>query len=132
MPLRAMRVRDYMAASLVVLHPEMEMLHAVHLLVQNRISGAPVTDDRGNLVGVLSELDCMRVALAAGYHEEYGGLVGEYMSTDVRTVQADDSIVDLAQRFLDAPYRRYPVLQDNRLVGQVSRRDVLRALQAMR
>lgn len=132
MPLRAMRVRDYMAASLVVLHPEMEMLHAVHLLVQNRISGAPVTDDRGNLVGVLSELDCMRVALAAGYHEEFGGLVGEYMSTDVRTVQADDSIVDLAQRFLDAPYRRYPVLQDNRLVGQVSRRDVLRALQAMR
>jgi predicted transcriptional regulator len=74
----------------------------------------------------------MRVALAAGYHEDFGGLVGEHMSTDVRTVQADDSIVDLAQRFLNAPYRRYPVLQDNRLVGQISRRDVLRALQAMR
>ncbi len=131
MTLKSVKVRDYMAASLVVLHPEMEILRAIHLFVQNRISGAPVTDEHGNLVGILSELDCMRVALNAGYYEELGGLVREYMSTDVRTVQADASILELAQMFLDAPYRRYPVIDDNRLVGQISRRDVLRALETL-
>ena len=129
--LKSVNVRDYMAASLVVLHPEMEILRAIHLLVENRISGAPVTDEHGNLVGVLSELDCMRVALNAGYYEQLGGQVAEYMSRDVRTVQADTSIITLAQMFLDSPYRRYPVLDDNRLVGQISRRDVLRALGAL-
>jgi len=126
--LKSVKVRDYMAASLVVLHPEMEILRAIQLLVEHRISGAPVTDELGNLVGVLSELDCMQVALNAGYYEQLGGQVAEFMSRDVRTVQADTSIIALAQMFLDSPYRRYPVLDDNRLVGQISRRDVLRAL----
>ena len=129
--LKSVKVRDYMAASLVVLHPEMEILRAIQLLVEHRISGAPVTDELGNLVGVLSELDCMQVALNAGYYEQLGGQVAEYMSRDVRTVQADTSIITLAQMFLDSPYRRYPVLDDNRLVGQTSRRDVLRALGAL-
>lgn len=130
--LKSVRVRDYMAASLVVLQPEMEILRAIHLFIENRISGAPVIDERGNLVGVLSELDCMRVALNAGYYDELGGRVSEYMSRDVRTVQADTSIIALAQMFLDTPYRRFPVLDNNRLVGQISRRDMLRALQAFR
>lgn len=71
----------------------------------------------------------MRVALNAGYHEEYGGHVDEYMSKDVRTVEANASILELAQRFIDGPYRRFPVVDDARLVGQISRRDVLRALE---
>ncbi len=127
--LKSVKVRDYMAAHLVTLSPDMEILRAIHTLVEHRISGAPVVDQRGNLVGVLSEQDCMRVALNAGYYEQYGGRVNEYMSKDVRTVEADASILELAQRFIDTPYRRYPVVQNNRLVGQISRRDVLRALE---
>lgn len=127
--LKSVKVRDYMAANLVMLSPDMEILRAIHTLVEHRISGAPVVDMRGNLVGVLSEQDCMRVALNAGYHEQYGGRVNEFMSKDVRTVDADTSILALAQRFIDTPYRRYPVVHDNRLVGQISRRDVLRALE---
>jgi CBS domain-containing protein len=50
------------------------------------------------------------------------------MTTETETVDADMSIIDLAQRFLDSGYRRYPVVKDNRLIGQISRRDVLRAL----
>jgi len=128
---KPVKVRDYMAASLVVLHPDMEILRAIHLLVQNHISGAPVTDHHGNMVGLLSELDCMQVALNAGFHGELGGHVADFMSREVHTVQADTSIVTLAQMFIDAPYRRYPVLDNNRLVGQISRRDVLRALEAL-
>ena len=80
---------------------------------------------------MLSELDCLKVVLQAGYHGDYGGPVSDYMSGDVQTVNAEMGIVDLAQRFLDSKYRRYPVTDKNRLVGQISRRDVLRALQVI-
>ena len=121
-------VKDYMTGKLVTFHPQTDVLDAIHELVKHGIAGAPVTDDRGNLVGMLSELDCMKIALHAGYHGHWGGPVAEYMTTDTETVDADMSIIDRAQRFLDTSYRRFPVVKDHRLVGQISRRDVLRAL----
>ena len=128
MSLKSCLVRDYMAGSLVTFKPDVDVLDAIHELVKHRIAGAPVVDDRGELIGMLSELDCLKVALNAGYYGDWGGPVVEYMSADVETVDADMNIVDLAQKFLDSRYRRFPVLQGNRLVGQISRRDVLRAL----
>jgi CBS domain-containing protein len=122
-------VKDYMTRTLVTFTPEMDVLDAVHLLVQHRVAGAPVVDDHGSLIGMLSELDCMKVALNASYHGNWGGPVAEYMSGNPQTVDAEMSIVDLAQVFVDSGYRRFPVMQDNRLVGQISRRDVLRALE---
>ena len=129
MPIRSCVVKDYMARTLVTFKPDTDVLDAVHTLVQHRIAGAPVVDDTGNLVGMLSEYDCMRVALQAGYHGTGGGPVSEFMSEGVETVDANMSIVDLAQVFIDKKYRRFPVTQGTRLVGQISRRDVLRALE---
>lgn len=117
-----------MTATVVILHPDMQILTASHLLVQNKISGAPVMDNQGNLVGMLTERDCFRTTLTAGYYEELGGLVADYMSRDVKTVDPDMSVIDLAQLFLKVPYRRFPVMRNNRLIGLISRRDVLRAL----
>ena len=131
MLLRSIKARDYMAANLVTLSPDTEILRAITLLIEHRISGAPVVDERGNLVGVLSGQDCMRVALNAGYHDEHGGRVAEFMSDKVETIDAETSILELAEKFINARFRRYPVLEDNRLVGQISRRDVLRALQTL-
>ncbi len=129
--LKSVKVRDWMTANVLTLSPQMEMLRAIHLLVENRISGAPVVDDHGALVGILSEKDCMQVALGSAYHGDYGGQVREYMNRDVRTVDVHASVLDVAGAFNSAPYRRYPVLDGNRLVGQISRRDVLRALIAL-
>jgi len=70
----------------------------------------------------------MKIALHAGYHGHWGGPVSEYMTANIETVDADMSIIDLAQQFLDTKFRRFPVVKDHRLVGQISRRDVLRAL----
>ena len=128
MPLRAVRVRDYMSGKLVTFSPDTDVLDAILELVQHRIAGAPVVDDHGDLVGVLSELDCLKVALDAGYYGDRGGPVRDFMTEDTITVDADMSIIDLAAQFLESGYRRYPVMKDNRLVGQISRRDVLRAL----
>ncbi|MDQ2696644.1 MAG: CBS domain-containing protein [Pseudomonadota bacterium] len=121
-----------MSANLVTLTPEMDVLRAIHLLVENNISGAAVVDDHGNLVGFLSERDCIRVALQASYFEEAGGgKVKEFMVRDVRTVDPETSVADVAELFLNEPYRVYPVVEDNRVVGHVRRRDVLRSLETL-
>jgi CBS domain-containing protein len=129
MVLKSCLVKDYMTRTLTTFKPETDVLDAVHVLVTNRIAGAPVVDNEGNLVGMLSELDCLKVALNASYHGQWGGPVSEFMSDKVQTIDANMNIIDLAQTFLDSRFRRYPVMDGNRLVGQISRRDVLRALE---
>ncbi len=124
----SVRVRDYMATDLVILDPNTEILRAVHTLLDNDISGAPVIDGNGKLVGMLTERDCMRVVLHAGYHSQHGGPVSDYMSKDVKTVAAEDSIFDTAKLFFGERFHRYPVMQKDYVVGQISRRDVMRAL----
>ena len=126
--LKTIRVKDYMARRLTTLEPDTEILHAVQKLIKNDIAAAPVVDKDGALVGILTEKDCMRVVLNACYHSEYGGTVADFMSTEVEAMSPEDSITDAARRFLDKRYHRYPVLDNNRLVGQISRRDLLRAL----
>jgi CBS domain-containing protein len=131
MTIKSCVVKDYMARTLVTFQPETDVLDAVHTLVEHRIAGAPVVDDEGNLLGMLSEFDCMKVALDAGYHGNWGGPVRDFMSDGVETVDAEMSIIDLAQVFINKKFRRFPVMQGTRLVGQISRRDVLRALQVL-
>ncbi len=131
MTIRSCIVRDYMTPHPVTFKTDTDVLDAVHALVEHRIAGAPVVNDHGEVVGMLSEFDCMRVALASGYYGDAGGPVSEYMSPSVETVDADMSIVDLAEKFLNTKFRRFPVMTENRLVGQISRRDVLRALESI-
>lgn len=128
MSLATARVSDFMTGKLVTFRPDTDVLTAINQLVENAIAGAPVIDDEGNLVGMLSEYDCMDTVLTAAYHGDPGGPVSDFMITEVDTVDAGMSIVDVAQLFIASGYRRYPVLKDNRLVGQISRKDVLRAL----
>ncbi len=125
---KEMRVRDIMVTKPVVFTSDTDLLDAVSTLVDRRITGAPVVDARGNLIGLLTERDFLRAALVAGYHGERGGCVGDYMTRDVEAVNADDSLLDIATRFVETKRRRYPVIEDNRVVGVVVRRDVLRAV----
>lgn len=124
-------VRDYMAASLVTFKPQQDLMQAIHQLVENGISGAPVVDSLGNIIGMLSEKDCINASLKAGYEQQSQGLVEDFMTHDVKTVDAEDSILSVAKLFIESPYKRYPVIDDNTLVGQISRRDVLRAIQVI-
>ncbi len=123
--------KDCMSATVVTFRDDADVLDAIHTLVDKRISGAPVVDAHGNLIGVLTERDCLKVTIESSYHATRAGRVRDYMSTGVAAVDADTEITELAQQFLDRPYRRYPVLADGRLVGIVSRRDVLRAVLRM-
>lgn len=129
--LDSIRVRDYMTTQLVKLTPQMEVMAAVNQLVKHKISGAPVVNAEGTVVGMLSEMDCMQVGLIAAEDTCVAGPVAQFMKTGVVSVSPDDSLTQMAQLFLSKPFRRYPVMEDGKLVGQISRSDVLRAINAM-
>ena len=122
------RIRDYMAVHVVTLSPDMEILQAMKLLLEKKFSGAPVVDEGGKLIGVLSKKDCLKAALNASYHQEWGGIVADYMSRAVETLDADLDLVAAAERFLASHHRRFPVMENGRMIGQISRADLLRAL----
>lgn len=121
-----------MTRDVISVTPGTELLRAMHVLLFHGISGVPVIDEAGALVGMLSQKDCLRTALHAGYHAEQGGLVGEAMRAPVVGLPPDLDILAAAERFLESPYRRFPVLDGARIVGILSRSDLLRALAAAR
>ncbi len=127
--LHSLNVGDYMTQSIMTFRPEQDVIAAARILAQRGFSGAPVVDDTGNLAGILSDTDCIRAMVKFGFDPDWRGLVSEFMSPNVETVELDDSILDVAQRFTEKRFRRYPVMEDNRVVGVISRIDVLRALE---
>lgn len=128
--LKSMKVRDYMNTEPVTFSPETDLFKAVDMLLTYRISGASVVDAQGYLVGVLSESDCLRAILGGSYFEEAGGTVGSFMSEVVETIDADANILKAAEHFVHRNRRRLPVMEHGRLVGQISRRDLLVALKS--
>jgi CBS domain-containing protein len=128
MVLQTLRVRDYMTRTLISVQPDMEILQALQVFVTKKIAGAPVVEASGKLIGILTAKDCLRVAVNAAYHSEYGGVVADFMTDNVVSISPEDGILDVAKRFLDDGYHRYPVLENGVLVGILSRRDMLRAL----
>ena len=119
--------RDFMITRLVTLRPDMDVIQAVRLLLKNRISGAPVVDNDGTYLGVFSEKCSMNILLDAAYEQLPSNEVRVFMDAAAQTIQPDTLLLSIAQLFLSTPYRRLPVLEKGRLVGQVSRRDVLNA-----
>ncbi len=126
-----MSVADIMTKKLITFSLDTQVLGAIDTLISKKISGAPVVDEDGNLLGMLSEIDCMQTFLQSTYHNEMGGLVKDYMSDEVSTIPSTMGIMDVAEYFLETHFRRLPVVDNGKLVGQVSRRDVLRAIQKL-
>jgi len=125
--MKSVKVVDYMTTKLVTFHEQENVVEAMKKLLDHRISGAPVVDDRGMLVGILSEVDLMPIIIQDSYYHEAAGIVADYMQRDVDVVDPDADIYSLAERFHKEHRRRYPVVRNGKLLGQVSRRDVLRA-----
>jgi CBS domain-containing protein len=121
-------IEQYMATELTSFSPEDDILDAMRVLLAKRLSGAPVLDEAGRLVGILSKKDCLAIVYNTAYHQDWGGKVEQYMSHEVEHIEADSSIVAAAEKFLNSNFRRFPVLRDGQLVGLISRHDILRAL----
>ncbi len=118
--------RDIMTRKLWTLSTEMDVFDAVNFLLARRISGAPVVDTKQRFLGMFSESQSMQVLIGAIYDSLPGAEVRSYMDRDPgRLVSEEIEIQEIAKLFLTNPYRRLPVVRDGRVVGQVSRKDVL-------
>ncbi len=124
---RSLLAKDIMVTKLVTLTPQMDVFEAINLLLRHRISGAPVVDGDRRLVGILSEKCCMRVLVDAAYDQMPTTETFAFMDAEPLTVTEETDLLTIAQIFLSTSFRRLPVLRDGVLVGQISRRDVLRA-----
>ncbi len=122
-------VKTYMTTRLITLRKDMDVYFAIGLLLKNNISGAPVIDDNNNLCGILSEKDCLRIFANGSFYDMPGGSVSQFMTDVVLTVEATSDLFSVADKFLKHNFRRMPVVKGKKLVGQISRRDVLRAIQ---
>ena len=120
--------KEFMAKQLITFQSDTPIETAMESFLENKISGAPVLDDQGKLVGVLSEKDCMRTLFESSYYNNLGGFVREYMSTDLKTINIHDTLSNVADEFIKSRFRRFPVMEGDKLVGQISRRDILRAI----
>ena len=120
-------VADYMAKRLVTLTKDTNVIDAIKKLLDHKITCAPVIDSKGQLIGMFSEKDGMKVFLESVYNQGMSGKVGEYMTTEIINIDAQTLIVDLAEKFQKSSVRSFPVFQEGELVGVISRVDVLRA-----
>lgn len=122
-------VTNYMAKDLVTFKPDDEIGDVIAKLNDYQISGAPVLNERKELIGIISEQDCLRVILDSVYHNQPVSkhLVKDYMQKDIISVSYDADVIDVANMFLKHRFRRFPVVKEGILKGQVSKRDILRA-----
>lgn len=131
--LQSVNLRDYMLLNPVKVHPEDNVMDAMKVIIDNKVSGVCVVNADMNLVGVLSELDCLKAVLGAIYNDTGIGVVGEYMARDNLVVaHPNEDIVDVAQDMLLKNKRRRPVVEDGKLIGQITCRQLLSAVMKFR
>lgn len=122
----AILARDMMTQNLVTLSPDLDVFSAIDILLRKRISGAPVVDSQGKYLGVFSESSSMRVIVNAAYDNLPDAGLMPFVDMHAPTIEPDTEMLTICQTFLDQATRRLPVLENGRLLGQISRRDVMR------
>jgi CBS domain-containing protein len=120
-------VADYMTKKLITFSPKQSILEVMEKFAKHHISGGPVLDDNGFLVGIISEADCMKQISESRYFNQpiLDKSVERFMTKEVETIPHDISIFDAAGIFDKHNRRRLPVMQNGILVGQISRKDIV-------
>lgn len=121
-------VADYMTKHLVKLTKDMNVVDAIKKTLNHKITGAPVFDEHDKIIGMFSEKDAIKIVLETAYNQSSAGKVADFMTQEVVHIDAEMSIVDLAEKFENTSIRSFPVYKGQDLVGIISRTDVLRAL----
>ena len=120
---------DYMTTNVITFKADQEITDVTETIIERKISGAPVVNNEEEIIGIITEKDCLRVIYDEKYHNLFPnqGKVTNYMSKKVVTVDYNIKINELASLFMKSNFRRYPVLKNGKMVGVISRRDVLKA-----
>jgi CBS domain-containing protein len=123
-------VREHMDKRVPTLRPETDILDAIGFLLKNRVTGAPVVDKSGRLVGILTEKDCLKLVAVGVDGNLPRGDVATFMTPDPATIPPDMDVYYVAGLFLKRDFRRFLVVEDGKLVGAITRFDILRVIQA--
>ncbi len=124
-----LKVADHMDRHPVTFDLAMTLEAAVDRLVKFGKIGVPVDNAQPQVIGFLSEQDCLAKMLIDSYHDQMSANVSDVMRSEVITVSAETSIIELAQLMLKPKPKLYPVVDENqRLMGVISRSDVLKAI----
>ena len=127
---RSVEVSQYMQPKPVTVMADMNIYDASRKILENKVSGVVVVDADNNLVGMLSELDCLRALITSVYNgaDPGGALVKDIMTAEVEVNLPTDDIVSVATSMLDHKHRRRPIVVDGKLVGQLTCRQILGAI----
>ena len=125
----SLAVRDYMTRDLITFTPDQTIESVMQALINNRISGGPVVNDKNELIGIISEGDCIKQISESRYYNMpmQDKTIEKHMAMDVETIDGNMNIFDAANKFLEAKRRRFPIVENGKLVGQISQKDVLKA-----
>ena len=127
-------VRDIMTKNIICFREDQTIHDVMKALIKHRISGGPVVDKNLALIGIISEGDCMKEISDSRYFNMpiLDKTVGYFMTKEVETLPANMTLFDAASTFHKTGRRRFPVLDNGQLVGQVSRKDVVIAAAQLR
>ena len=124
---KTLLVEDIMTRNLVVFKPDETIHEVMKKFIKYRISGGPVVNEKGDLIGVISDADCMKEVSDSRYFHLaiLDKSVSKFMTTNLDTIDASKTIFEAASNFFKTSRRRFPVLDSNKLVGQISRKDIV-------
>ena len=132
-PMDSLTAADIMARSEATLSPDSDIYDALARLLKSRLTGAPVVDNDGKLLGMLTERDCLKVLVGGALDGLPTGKVSDYMTAPAQSIPTTATLFDIAHIFLTRSYRKLPVVdRDGRVIGQVSRRDMLVTIESGR
>lgn len=125
----SLSVNTYMTRKLITFRPEQSIEDVIESLIRNKISGGPVVNEKNELVGIISEGDCIKHISTSRYHNlpMENGKVEHHMVKNVETIDGNMNIFDAANKFLNDRRRRFPIVENGKLVGQISQKDILKA-----
>ncbi len=129
-----LQIKHFMSKNVITFKEDQTVDEVVQTLVKRNISGAPVVNQAGQLCGVISEGDCLKEFVSGKYTNSLSksGQVRDFMTTVVETMDPEIDIFEAADTFLKRRVRRFPVVKDGKLLGQLSQRDVMRAIQNLK
>lgn len=123
------KVSDFMSKDLITFKPNQSVEDVIDTLIKYRISGGPVVNEKNELIGVISEGDCIKQISDSRYYNMPmdNNSIENHMATNVETIDGNLNVFDAAKQFLSSKRRRFPIIQDGKLVGQISQKDILKA-----
>ncbi|MBD0824744.1 MULTISPECIES: CBS domain-containing protein [Aestuariibaculum] len=124
-----LKVSDYMSTDLITFTPDQTIEAAIEALIHHKISGGPVINEKHELVGIISEGDCIKKISESRYYNMpmQDKTIENYMAKNVETIDGNMNIFDAANKFLNAKRRRFPIVENGKLVGLISQKDILKA-----